>query len=100
MNAGRLARAGWVPFLLAALGGCGAPAGSVYSDSPPGSPTTRRLVFVGFDSSQPLVNALMQGKLQGLVVQDPFKMGEVGVGTLVDSLEKREVPVKVSTGET
>jgi ribose transport system substrate-binding protein len=58
------------------------------------------VVFVGFDASPPLVSALRQGKLQGIVVQNPFRMGELGVKTLVEHLEKKEVPAKVSTGET
>ena len=52
---------------------------------------TKGVVFVGFDASQPLVNALKQGKLQGIVVQNPYKMGALGVRTLVDHLEKKEV---------
>ena len=101
MKVGRLARGGSYAILLTVVLGCGGESGRTVSpDSPPGSPTTRRLVFVGFDSSQPLVEALRQGKLQGLVVQNPFRMGEMGVRTLVDSLEKREVPKRISTGET
>ena len=55
--------------------------------------------FVGFDASEPLVNALRQGKLRGLVVQNPYRMGELGVRTLVGHLEKRKVETKISTGE-
>lgn len=40
--------------------------------------------FVGFDSSDKLIAALAEGHLQGLVVQNPFKMGEVGVKTVVE----------------
>jgi ribose transport system substrate-binding protein len=58
------------------------------------------VVFVGFDASPPLVSALKQGKLQGIVVQNPYRMGQLGVKTLVEHLEKKEVPAKVSTGET
>jgi ribose transport system substrate-binding protein len=72
----------------------------VKSDSSAGSSPGRRLVFVGFDASEPLVRALKQGKLQGVVVQNPYKMGELGVRTLVDHLEKKEVAPKISTGET
>ena len=38
-----------------------------------------RVVFVGFDASEPLVDALRQGKIQGLVVQNPLRMGKLSV---------------------
>ncbi len=56
--------------------------------------------FVGFDANEPLLQALRSGKLQGLVVQNPFQMGRLGVKTAVDALEKRDVTRKISTGET
>lgn len=40
--------------------------------------------FVGFDSSEKLIAALEEGHLQGLVVQNPFGMGELGVKTVVE----------------
>jgi ribose transport system substrate-binding protein len=91
-----------VPFvvLTALLGGCGGSADGVKPGAPEASTTGRRLVFVGFDASPPLVSALRQGKMQGIVVQNPFRMGELGVKTLVEHLEEKEVPAKVSTGET
>jgi ribose transport system substrate-binding protein len=46
-----------------------------------------------------LVDALREGKIQGLVVQNPLKMGELGVKTLVSHLEKKKVEPKVPTGE-
>jgi ribose transport system substrate-binding protein len=86
--------------LTALLGGCGETADGVKPGAPAGSITSRKLVFVGFDASPPLVSALRQGKLQGIVVQNPFRMGQLGVKTLVEHLEKKEIPAKVSTGET
>jgi ribose transport system substrate-binding protein len=86
--------------LTALLGGCGGTADGVKPGTPDGATTGRHVVFVGFDASPPLVSALKQGKLQGIVVQNPFRMGELGVKTLVEHLEKKEVPAKVSTGET
>jgi ribose transport system substrate-binding protein len=57
--------------------------------------------FVGFDASPPLVAALATGKLQGLVVQHPYLMGETSVRMLVLHLEKKPgVERVVSTGET
>jgi ribose transport system substrate-binding protein len=99
MRSRHAARGVLIPCLALILGGCGGPAEGVKSGSSAGQSSGRPLVFVGFDSSQPLVNALKRGKMQGLVVQDPFKMGQMGVTTLVGALEKREIPSKVSTGE-
>jgi ribose transport system substrate-binding protein len=62
-------------------------------------PSSRSVVFVGFDGSPPLVAALERGQLQGLVLQNPYRMGQLGVRTLVDYLEKKEIPKEVPTGE-
>ena len=40
--------------------------------------------FVGFDSSEKLITALADGHLQGLVLQNPFLMGELAVKTVVE----------------
>jgi ribose transport system substrate-binding protein len=58
------------------------------------------VVFVGFDASAPLVQALEQNKLQGIIVQNPYLMGQLGVKTLVKHLEKETVEPNISTGET
>lgn len=41
-----------------------------------------KVKFVGFDSSRMLVNALENGEIHGLILQDPFKMGYLGVKTI------------------
>jgi ribose transport system substrate-binding protein len=57
--------------------------------------------FVGFDSSDKLIDALEQGHLQGLVLQNPFRMGELGVKTLVDYLRQSTQPSpRIDTGVT
>jgi len=56
-----------------------------------------KLKHVGFDSSPPLIEALKGGDIQGLVVQDPFTMGYLGVKTLLDRLAGREVPPRTDT---
>ena len=53
--------------------------------------------FVGFDVNQTLLDAMRDGKLDGLVVQDPFAMGFEGVRTAVDIVQGREVEEKVDT---
>ena len=85
MSAYRVARTVPVFFLVVLLTGCGKSSVEPPGGSPSATNSGRRLVFLGFDASQPLVQALKQGKLQGLVFQNPFKMGELGVRTLVDS---------------
>ena len=90
-----------LPILLV-LVGCGAPSPAPEPRSAPEAavkPAPRRVHFVGFDSSEPLVNALRTGQIEGLVVQNPARMGELGVKTVVDSLEKRKVEPVVDTGE-
>jgi ribose transport system substrate-binding protein len=42
-----------------------------------------KVKFVGFDASDSLVKALESGHIDALVVQDPVKMGYLGVKTLV-----------------
>ena len=45
---------------------------------------------VGFDASGPLTEALEQGHIHGLVLQNPFRMGELGVRTLIDHLDGKD----------
>ena len=83
-----------------AVAGCGGSSPEGAPGPGPGSTPARPLHFVGFDASEPLLNALKSGKMEGLVVQNPIRMGELGVRTLVDRLEEREVKAVVDTGET
>jgi len=54
--------------------------------------------FVGFDSSAKLVEALEKGELSGLVLQNPFRMGELGVRAALDTLDKKTVEPRIDTG--
>lgn len=56
--------------------------------------------FVGFDSSQRLAEALGEGQIHGLVLQNPFRMGELGVRTMVAHLRDQEVEDRIDTGVT
>src|SRR5262249_11183564 len=38
-----------------------------------------KIRFIGFDASSVFVDAMRAGKLDGVVVQNPFRMGELGV---------------------
>jgi ribose transport system substrate-binding protein len=54
--------------------------------------------FVGFDANEQLVQALRTGDIQGLVVQDPVKMGYLGVMTAVAVLRHGKVAASIDTG--
>ena len=69
-------------------------------EPPASSSPARPLVFVGFDASEPLVDAMRQGKIHGLVVQNPLRMGKLSVMTMVKHLEKQPIEKQISTGET
>lgn len=56
--------------------------------------------FVGFDASPPLIEALRRGEIDGLVVQNPFRMGYLGVMTLYEHLQGQQVPKVIDTGVT
>ncbi|MDX1683562.1 MAG: substrate-binding domain-containing protein, partial [Phycisphaeraceae bacterium] len=56
--------------------------------------------FVGFDSSPRLVEALKNKTIDGLVVQDPLRMGYLGLKTLVYHLDGETVKDRVDTGVT
>ena len=57
-----------------------------------------KVSFVGFDVSQKFIDALNSGELHGIVVQNPFNMGYLGVKTMVESLLGRNVEKKIDTG--
>jgi len=54
--------------------------------------------LVGFDAGQALVDALRARQIDGLVVQDPMKMGYLGVKTMAASLRHEPVERRVDTG--
>jgi len=83
--------------LAGVAGGCG-DGPSTATGPQAGGP--RKLAFVGFDVSTRLLEAVEEGKIQGTVAQNPFRMGRLGVKTLFDVLEGRPVEAKVTTGET
>jgi len=57
-----------------------------------------KVTFVGFDASPPLVEALRNGEIQALVVQNPRKMGSLGVQTLLAHLAGQAVEANIDTG--
>jgi ribose transport system substrate-binding protein len=59
-----------------------------------------KVKFVSVDSGPELVVALAEGKMHGIVLQDPVRMAELAVTTLADSLRGKKVERRISTGET
>jgi ribose transport system substrate-binding protein len=57
-----------------------------------------KLKFVGFDSSEKMIAALRAGELDGFVVQNPLKIGYLGVETLVRHIQGKQVPRRIDTG--
>lgn len=58
--------------------------------------------FVTFDASEPILQAIREGDIDGTVVQDPYRMGYLGVWTLVKHLEGYNVSAggkDLGTGE-
>jgi ribose transport system substrate-binding protein len=57
-----------------------------------------KIVFIGFDSSPKLVQALRDGHIQGLIVQNPVKMGYLGVKMMTQHLRGEPIEKLVDTG--
>ena len=59
-----------------------------------------KITFVGFDASEAFIEAMRQKQLHGIVVQNPFNMGYLGVKTMVDHLRGSTVERRIDTGVT
>jgi ribose transport system substrate-binding protein len=59
-----------------------------------------KIKFVGFDASQILVDAMRAHQLDGVAVQNPMRMGYLGVKTMVAHLRNQPVEKKIDTGVT
>ena len=57
-----------------------------------------RVKFVAFDSGETLNAGLKAGDIQGMVVQNPMRMGYLGVKTMVAVLQGKKVEPVVDTG--
>ena len=57
-----------------------------------------KIIFIGFDSSPKLVQGLHDGHIQGLVLQDPVKMGYLGVRQMVLHLKGEQIENRIDTG--
>jgi ribose transport system substrate-binding protein len=61
----------------------------------------QKVHLMGFDSSQPLLQAVESGDVDGLILQDPYRMGYMGVWAAVHAARGYDVESKdfLSTGE-
>jgi ribose transport system substrate-binding protein len=57
-----------------------------------------KIKFVGFDANDQLLTGLREGIIEGLVIQNPVKMGYLGVTTAVSVLRREPVPADIDTG--
>jgi ribose transport system substrate-binding protein len=57
-----------------------------------------RVRFIGFDASGILIDAIRARQLDGVVVQNPMRMGYLGVKTMADHLRGKPVERRIDTG--
>jgi ribose transport system substrate-binding protein len=57
-----------------------------------------QITMIGFDTSEPLLQGLRAGRVNALVVQNPFAMGEQGVRIAVAAFRGGDVPPRIDTG--
>ncbi len=57
-----------------------------------------KVVFVGFDSSEAMSEALRDGRMSAIVLQDPVRMGYLAVEAMVKQLRGEQVESFVDTG--
>ncbi len=54
--------------------------------------------FIGFDASDSLLKGLAGGHIDGLIVQDPVRMGYLAIKTLVGKIKGETVERRIDTG--
>jgi ribose transport system substrate-binding protein len=57
-----------------------------------------KLRFIGFDASEKLQKGVSAGEIDALVLQNPFKMGDLAVRAVVDHLRGKPVEPRADTG--
>ena len=58
-----------------------------------------KVKFIAFDPTPQLIEGIKQGKVHGIVLQDPVQMGYLGVKTMIAHLEGKPVERRIPTGE-
>lgn len=59
-----------------------------------------KVTFIGFDTSETFTEAMRKKQLHGIVVQNPFNMGYLGVRTMVEHLQGKGIEKRIDTGVT
>lgn len=57
-----------------------------------------KVIFIGFDSTEKLIEAMEKREIHGLVIQNPFKMGYEGIKIAVKCLEGEPYEKRIDTG--
>ena len=57
-----------------------------------------KVKVIGFDAAPNEIKALRAAEIDGLIVQDPFKMGYEGVKAAVKSMQNETIPKRIDTG--
>jgi ribose transport system substrate-binding protein len=57
-----------------------------------------KVTFIGFDSSSQFIDAMKNNQMQGIVVQSPFAIGELGMKAMIDHLLGKPVEKHIDTG--
>jgi ribose transport system substrate-binding protein len=57
-----------------------------------------KVKFIGFDASDALLKGMRDGHIDAIVVQDPVKMGYLGVKTIVAHIRGEKVERRIDTG--
>lgn len=57
-----------------------------------------KVKIVAFDASPLEIEMLKNGTIQGLVVQNPYKMGYTAVKACIDVLHRKKIPKRIDTG--
>ena len=59
---------------------------------------TGKKKFIGFDSSEQLNQAMKEGEIDALILQDPFNMGYLAVRTVVEHIQGTVQEKRIDTG--
>jgi ribose transport system substrate-binding protein len=59
----------------------------------------RKIKFVTFDPSPEMISAMREGRIQGIVLQDPVTMGYEAVKAMVAHLQGKTVERRIDTGQ-
>ncbi|GAC1518338.1 MAG: substrate-binding domain-containing protein [Polyangiales bacterium] len=57
-----------------------------------------KVTFIGFDSSDKLIEGMQSGDIQALVLQNPYMMGYRAVGAMVDVIRGKATEKRIDTG--